>query len=99
MKKFLKIILTLVLCFIFCLCFVGCSNNIIYIGREKIMDNQFILLEEFSSECGLCYDKDTHIIYIYKWTDGVNYSPYYVMDTDNNPVIAVYNGDECDEEF
>ena len=92
MKKILNVISVLLVCFVFCLCFIGCSSS-----NNKLMDNQFIKLEEFNSECGLCYDKDTHIIYIYKWTHGRNYSPYYVMDTNNNPVIAVYNGDECDD--
>ena len=38
------------------------------------------------------------IIYIYETYGGiyggVSISPYYVMDANNNPVIAVYNGDD-----
>ena len=38
------------------------------------------------------------IIYMYTLEDSgcYSYTPYYVIDTNNEPVIAVYNGDLAD---
>ena len=67
---------------------------------EVVLSSQMEPLTKYDDNSGLCYDKATKIIYMYS-TDGldssknnlVSYSPYYVMDSDNNPVIGVYNGD------
>ena len=52
------------------------------------------------SYSGLCYDKDTKIIYMYSCNSTnsrhyiVSYSPYYVIDMNDNVAFAIYNGDE-----
>lgn len=39
----------------------------------------------------ICYDKDTKIIYIIeKCNNGIAISPFYVMNSENEPVIGVY---------
>ena len=39
----------------------------------------------------ICYDKDTKIMYIIdNRAYGVSISPFYVMNTENEPVIGVY---------
>lgn len=102
MKKNL-IIFSLILVLCACL-FSGCSNTINE-GKEtheiRILNlsSQMIWLEKFDNKSGLCYDKDTKIIYMYSsnptytYPNTVSYSPYYVMDTNNNPTIGIYNGD------
>ena len=99
MKKFLLI---LTVCIMVCLC--GCSEvEVTNAETNGEISPQFIVLEEYNSASGLCYDKDTKVIYLYSLTGSFNayacysYTPYYVMDTNNEPVIAVYNGDEVDE--
>lgn len=85
----------------------GCGKTITTEdGVERHVYGRFIELDcnSFDDEVGiehrqhLVYDKDTKIIYIYETYGGiyggVSISPYYVMDTNNNPVIAVYNGDD-----
>jgi hypothetical protein len=63
------------------------------------LSSQMIWLEKFDDNSGLCYDKDTKIIYMYSsnrtanYPNTVSYSVYYVMDVNNNPTIAIYNGD------
>jgi len=81
----------------------GCGKTIVTEdGVERYTYGRFIELESNTfvdrSATGhiqnLVYDKDTKIIYIYDiGASGVAISPYYVMDTNNDPVIAVYNGD------
>lgn len=84
----------------------GCGKTITTEdGVERHVYGRFIELDcnSFDDEAGsghlqhLVYDKDTKIIYIYETCGGVyggvSISPYYVMDANNNPVIAVYNGD------
>ena len=84
----------------------GCGKTITTEdGVERHVYGRSIELDcnSFDDEAGtghlqhLVYDKDTKIIYIYETCGGiyggVSISPYYVMDTNNNPVIAVYNGD------
>lgn len=69
-------------------------------SEELKLSSQFKLLDEFDKCSGLCYDKDTKIIYIYSSGSTyagfkvVSYTPYYVMNTDNEPVVAVFNGDD-----
>lgn len=82
----------------------GCGKTVITEdGVERNTYGRFIELESnaFTDRNGtghiqnLVYDKDTKIIYIYDiGAGGVAISPYYVMDTNNNPIIAVYNGDD-----
>lgn len=39
----------------------------------------------------ICYDKDTKIMYVIdNRSYGVSISPFYVMNTENEPVIGVY---------
>ena len=68
---------------------------------ELNLSSQMVLLERFDdSYSGLCYDKDTKIIYMYScnYTNSrhyiVSYSPYYVIDMNDNVAFAIYNGDE-----
>lgn len=97
MKKILSALCLTMLC---CVLFCGCDNKD---NHSVHISEQFVLLEEFDSKSGLCYDKDTMIIYIYEYDYTyygnyvTTYTPYYVMDTNNNPTIAVYNGDLADE--
>lgn len=106
MKKLASLLMVIML-FICFLC--GCSNitneekEQTREAREiKYLDlsSQMIWLEKFDGYSGLCYDKDTKIIYMYSSNlaynsaNIVSYSPYYVMDVNNNPIIAIYNGDE-----
>lgn len=67
---------------------------------EVVLSSQMEPLTKYDANSGLCYDKATKIIYMYSAdsldsskNNLVSYSPYYVMDSDNNPVIGVYNGD------
>lgn len=98
MKKNL-IIFSLVLMLCVCL-FSGCVKLNANLDTNGLIAEQFVKLEEWNSASGLCYDKDTKIIYVYSIGGSFNglatysYSPYYVMDTNNNPIIAVYNGDK-----
>ena len=81
----------------------GCGKTITTEdGVERHVYGRFIELDcnSFRDEVNnrhfqhLVYDKDTKIIYIYETCSGdYSISPYYVMDANNNPVIAVYNGD------
>ena len=102
MKKNL-IIFSLILMLCACL-FSGCSNTInerkeTHEIRILNLSSQMIWLEKFDNKSGLCYDKDTKIIYMYSsnptrdYSNTVSYSPYYVMDINNNPTIGTYNGD------
>lgn len=64
----------------------------------------FIILEDtghYNDEWGTChhqylvYDKVTYVIYIYDienayYRSGVSISPYYCLNGDNEPVVAVY---------
>lgn len=101
MKKILSVLCSTILC---CGLFCGCGESSCTLnwGNSSI-SKQFVVLEEFDDVSGLCYDKDTKIIYIYSLSGAFNawstwsYTPYYVMDTNNNPTIAVYNGDEVDK--
>lgn len=98
MKKLTSILILTVLCvFLFSGCSLVLDSNIDTNGE---IAEQFIELEKWSSASGLCYDKDTKIIYVYSMSGSFNglatysYSPYYVMDTNNNPIIGMYNGDK-----
>jgi hypothetical protein len=103
MKKLASLLMVIMLSVCF-LC--GCNNTT---NKEKEqaheirflnLSSQMVWLEKFDGNSGLCYDKDTKIIYIYSsnrtysYSNTVSYSPYYVMDVNNNPIIAIYNGDE-----
>ena len=88
MKKIqLGLILTLLCLF----AFSGCSRT-----DEEVqasLSSQMVVLEQYDEYNGLCYDKDTKIIYLYSRSCNecfYNYSVYYVMDTDNNPIVGVY---------
>lgn len=99
MKKLTSLLMVIMLSVCF-LC--GCNNttNEQKEAREiRILNlsSQMIWLEKFDNKSGLCYDKDTKIIYMYSsnqtynYPNIVSYSVYYVMDTNNNPTIAIYN--------
>lgn len=99
MKKLLSIIL---LCGC-CIAFIGCGNEKRVENTEQeveTLSNHFIKLESWDcgiyGQNGICYDKDTMIIYIYQRTYRGNYvyTPYYVRDMNDNAVIGIYNGDE-----
>ena len=87
MKKiYLGLMLTLLCLFIFS----GCSRT-----EEEVQNNlssQMVLLEQYDGNSGLCYDKDTKIIYLYNrsYSCYYSYSVYYVMDANNNPIVGVY---------
>jgi len=100
MKKLISLLMVIMLSVCF-LC--GCNNTT---NKEKEeareirwrnLSSQMIWLEKFDDNSGLCYDKDTKIIYMYSsnqtysYPNIVSYSPYYVMDVNNNPTIAIYN--------
>jgi hypothetical protein len=88
MKKiYLGLILTLLCLFVFS----GCSTT--DEEAQSFLSSQMILLEQYDDYSGLCYDKDTKIIYLYSRVDNAyfySYSVYYVMDTNNNPIVGVY---------
>lgn len=90
MKKiYLGLILTLLCLFTFS----GCSKT--DEEMQSRLSSQMVLLEQYDGNTGLCYDKDTKIIYLYSrsytsYTNFYNYSVYYVMDTNNNPIVGVY---------
>lgn len=67
------------------------------IGRFIILESEGTYLDKNSMEHTqyLVYDKDTYIIYIYDvyngyYRGGASISPYYCMNADNEPEIAVY---------
>lgn len=98
-KKFLALILGISIAF----GSTGCSDYI-YEGIEVKELGRFIVLEKegsYTDNYGLdhiqylVYDKDTYIIYIYDsysgyYRGGVSISPFYCMNADNEPEIAVY---------
>lgn len=99
-KKFLALILGVSIAF-GC---TGCSDNI-YTGTKVEKLGRLIVLEEegsYRDNYGLnhvqylAYDKDTYIIYIYdscssgSYKGGVSISPFYCMNANNEPEIAVY---------
>lgn len=71
------------------------------VGRQL---GNFIIFEDtgyYNDEWGtrhhqyLVYDKVTYVIYIYEienayYRSGVSISPYYCLNDDNEPVVAVY---------
>lgn len=93
MKKLISCLVLVMACG--CL-LCGCGN----LDSHGEISSHFAKLEEWNSASGLCYDRDTKIIYIYSLSGSFNslgcysYTPYYVMNTDNEPVVAVFNGDD-----
>lgn len=102
MKKFL--ITMTIICGLFTgrSCYkTNISEESIGVGGQN---GKFTILEyegRYSDEVGmthyqyLVYDKDTYIIYIYEVCSGfykgaTSISPYYCMNADNEPEIAVY---------
>ena len=71
-----------------------------YDKKYTCISSQFTTLEEWNEVSGLCYDNDTKIIYTYSKLEGegYTYTPYYVLDTNDEPVVAIYNGDIADDE-
>ena len=99
MKKVINVLMVIAVCgCLICGCGDMRLDGNLDTGGE--IASQFIVLEEWSSVTGLCYDKDTKIIYIYSVCGDFNsfatysYTPYYVRDMNDNAVIAIYNGDE-----
>ena len=69
--------------------------NVDSFGRFKILEEQGRYEDEWSNSHiqYLVYDEATYIIYVYDITSegqGVSISPYYCMNVDNEPEIAVY---------
>lgn len=85
-KVYLGLILTLLCLF----AFSGCRKT--DEEMQSSLSSQMVLLEQYDDDSGLCYDKDTKIIYLYSrsYTSFYNYSVYYVMDVNNNPIVGVY---------
>lgn len=81
----------------------GCGKTAIdENGIEHPVFGRFITLneEEYYDKSGkhhlqyIAYDKDTKIMYIIDSRSyGISISPFYVMNSENEPVIGVYNGD------
>lgn len=72
-------------------------------GSEKFIyaDHEFVEIETWDEKdnTGLAYDEYTKIIYMFSTVDGVRqYTPYYVMDEDNKPVVSVFTDYEPDAE-
>ena len=89
------------LCIAFSL--TACEDEIMIVddqGNIKECDlyGRFVEIEEidYYDEFGnyyhhrIWYDKDTKIMYIIETGDGNSISPFYVMNTENEPVIGVY---------
>lgn len=88
------------LCIVFSL--TACGNKVVIVDekgtviQECDLYGRFIEIEEidYYDEIGnyhrqsICYDKDTKIMYIIDNRGGL--SPFYVMNTENEPVIGVY---------
>ena len=93
MKKFLLILTTICIMFCFSGCHIQTNDEVV----ASHISEQFVILDRFDDYSGLCYDIDTKIIYMYSASPTysgwrvMSYTPYYVMDTNNEPVIAVYN--------
>lgn len=82
----------------------ACENEIMIVdnqGNVKECDlyGRFVEIEEieYYDEFGnhhhqsICYDKDTKIMYVIDNRGyGTSLSPFYVMNTNNEPVIGVY---------
>lgn len=81
----------------------GCGKTVVdENGIEHPIFGRFITLnkEKYTSYDGsirnqfIVYDKDTKIMYIIdNCRHGFSISPFYVMNSENEPVIGVYNGD------
>lgn len=78
---------------------VGCVGDGTYepdaqFGRFKVLEEQGKYYDGFLYKHYqyLVYDKDTYIIYVYDEgvRGSVSISPYYCMNADNEPEIAVY---------
>lgn len=86
----------------------GCGKTAIdENGIEHPVFGRFITLseEKYCDNAGnyhcqyIAYDKDTKIMYIIDSRSyGISISPFYVMNSENEPVIGVYNGDLEDVE-
>ena len=65
-----------------------------------VVDHEFVEIVAWDEKdlTGIAYDSDTKIIYMFTTVDGARlYTPYYVMNEDNEPVIGVY--DDTKEEY
>ena len=91
------------LCIVFSL--TACGDKVVIVDekgtviRECDLYGRFVEIEEikYHDKFGnlhyqsICYDKDTKIMYIIdNRSDGTSLSPFYVMNTENEPVIGVY---------
>lgn len=101
-----KRILALILGIGICLNFTGCNYYEVKTSEENIdgQTGRFVILEDEGTYLDeykikhhqyLVYDKDTYIIYIYEAVHGMNrggvsISPFYCMNSDNEPEVAVY---------
>ena len=80
--------------------FAGCGDKVINENGEKVRSfGQFIEIKsyDFSTSYSdqyiqhFVYDKDTKIVYIlYEKPYGIAAMPYYVLDENGKPEIAVY---------
>lgn len=86
----------------------GCGETTIDAnGIEHSVFGRFITINEtkYYDSSGnshiqyIAYDKDTKIMYIIEHRmKSTTISPFYVMNSENEPVIGVYNGDLEDVE-
>ena len=91
------------LCIVFSL--TACGDKVVIVDekgtviQECDLYGRFIEIEEidYYDELGkhhyesICYDRDTKIMYIIdNGGYGTGLSPFYVMNTENEPVIGVY---------
>lgn len=67
-----------------------------------VVDHEFVEIVAWDEKdlTGIAYDSDTKIIYMFTTVDGARlYTPYYVINEDNEPVIGVYDDTEEEYEF
>ena len=98
--KELKSVLALIVLILIVICVLnltGCKNKTNDKDNDYLaLSSQMVRLKDFDDNSGLCYDRDTKIVYIYSSNKTymnpniVSYSPYYVMDANGNPTIKVY---------
>lgn len=101
-----KRILALALGISICFGLAGCGHNETeaseenidgQIGRFTILEDEGTYTDEYDGihHQYLVYDNATYVIYVYEvcrssYTKGTSLSPFYCMNEDNEPEVAVY---------
>lgn len=91
MKK--VIVLLALICCLLCGCSMTDNEQAEKFGRFCVLEYQGQYFDDMEHRHYqyLVYDEATYIIYVYDIAkDGVSISPYYCMNADNEPEIAVY---------